>query len=105
MAWEPDLMTAFLLSHGMIALAYLGIALSLVVKAHRPGPVIPRWLYGTYATFIFCFGVSHLLDGVTLWYPVYRLQALVLGVTAMVSVFTAVLPVSIWVKKEIERQR
>jgi uncharacterized membrane protein YhaH (DUF805 family) len=62
-------------------------------------------LYWTFAAFIFCCGVSHVLDDVTLWLPIYRLQAVVLGVTAFVSLLTAVLPVSIWVRREADRSR
>jgi hypothetical protein len=45
------------------------------------------------------------LDDVTLWLPIYRLQAVVLGVTAFVSLLTALLPISIWVRREADRSR
>jgi len=103
MAWEPDLVAAVLLSNGLIALAYMFIAGWLVLKAIEPAPVMPSWLYWGFAAFIFCCGVSHILDDVTLWFPVYRLQALVLAITALVSLFTAMLPLSLWIAREVGR--
>jgi hypothetical protein len=104
MAWEGDLITAILLSNGLIALACMCIAGSLILKAIAPAPMIPRWLYWAFAAFIFCSGVSHILDDVTLWLPIYRVQALVLATTALVSLFTAMLPLSLWIAREISRR-
>ena len=85
--------------------SFLAIAVVLIVKAMQPGPVMPRWVYWAYASFIFCCGATHVLEDVTLWFPIYRLQAIVLGVTALVSLFTAVLPVMSWLKHETRRGR
>lgn len=105
LAWDPDLMAVVVLANGLIALAYLGIAVTLTLKAIEPAPVVPRWLYWAFAAFIFCCGVSHVLDDVTLWFPLYRLQAGVLAVTALVSLFAAVLPVSIWIGRATDGRR
>jgi hypothetical protein len=105
MAWEPDLVAAVLLSNGLIALAYMFIAGWLVFKAIEPAPVMPSWLYWGFAAFIFCCGASHILDDVTLWFPVYRLQALVLAITTLVSLFTAMLPLSLWIAREVGRRQ
>jgi hypothetical protein len=104
MAWEPDLVAAVLLSNGLIALAYMCIASALVVKASEPAPVMPAWLYWGFAAFIFFCGISHVLDDVTLWFPVYRLQAVVLAITALVSLFAAMLPLSVWIAREVSRR-
>jgi hypothetical protein len=104
LAWEPELLTAILISNGLIALVYMFIAGALVLKAIEPIPAMPSWLYWGFAAFIFFCGISHVLDDVTLWYPVYRLQALVLAITALVSLFTAVLPMSLWIARGIGRR-
>lgn len=103
LAWEPDLVAAILVCNGLIAVAYLVIAGGLAIKALQPAPVMPCWLYWGFAAFIFCCGISHVLDDVTLWFPLYRLQALVLAITALVSLFAAMLPVSIWIARELGR--
>ncbi len=98
-------MAVVILSNALIALSYMAIAVVMVQRAIAPGPVVPRWLYWAYAAFIFCCGVSHAFDDVTLWFPIYRLQAVLLAVTAMVSMVAAVLPVSIWITREAARWR
>ena len=90
---------------GMIAF-YLGIDIPGLRAPHlRPGmkPAMPRWFYWSFAAFVFCCGLSHVLDDVTLWYPVYRLQAVVLAATAAVSLFAALLPLTIWLSREMWR--
>jgi hypothetical protein len=105
MAWEPDLVAAVLLSNALIAGAYLFIAGVLALRAIEPAPVLPPWLFWCFAAFIFCCGISHILDDLTLWFPIYRLQAVVLAITALASVFTAMLPVSVWIAREVGRRR
>jgi len=105
LSWDPDLMAAVVVSNALIAFAYVVIAIALVFKAVESRPAVPRWLYWAFAAFIFWCGASHVLDDVTLWFPVYRLQALVLAITALVSLLAAVLPLSIWITREAERWR
>jgi hypothetical protein len=105
LAWDPDLMIAMVLANALIAFAYMLIAIVLVNRALAPRPAVPRWFYWTFAAFIFSCGVSHVLDDVTLWLPVYHLQAAVLGVTAMVSMVAAILPITIWVAREADHWR
>ena len=81
----------------MIALAYLIITVMLMIRAAEARPVVPRWLYWTYAGFIFCRGLSHVVDDVTDWFPVYPLQTVVLSATTFMSLLAALLPITIWI--------
>jgi hypothetical protein len=45
------------------------------------------------------------VDDVTLWFPIYRFQAVVLCVTASASLLAAVLPISLWLTREVARWR
>jgi hypothetical protein len=101
LSWDPYLMAAMVVSNGLIALAYMIITVTLAHRALEPRPLMPRWLYWAFATFIFCCGLTHVLDNVTLWLPLYRVQAVILGITALVSLFTAMLPVSVWVSRHM----
>ena len=105
LSWDQDLMLAVVVANGLIAAAYLVLAAVLRIAALAPKPAVPRWVYWSFAAFILCCGISHIMDDVTLWVPVYRLQASVLCLTALVSVFAAGLPISIWVTHEVERWR
>jgi hypothetical protein len=105
LAWDPGLMGAIVLANAAIAFAYMLIAMVLVGLALESRAVMPRWLYWIFAAFIFCCGVSHVMDDVTFWFPLYRLQAAVLGLTALVSMTAAVMPISIWLVREANRWR
>src|ERR1700744_4407054 len=56
-----------------------------------------------FATFILACGITHLLDAITFWYPMYRLNALsrfVAGVVSWITVFylIKILPVAFSLK-------
>jgi hypothetical protein len=105
LSWDSDLMSAVVVSNALIAAAYMMLACILVFAARAPRPAVPRWVYWSFALFISCCGASHIMDDVTLWLPLYRLQAVVLCLTAVVSLFAAALPISIWIQHEAERWR
>lgn len=105
LSWDPGLMAVVVLSNAAIAIAYMIVTVILMGAAVAPRPAVPRWLYWSFAMFIFFCGVSHVLDDVTLWVSVYRLQAAVLAITAIVSLLAAVLPFSIWLGREANRWR
>jgi hypothetical protein len=105
LSWDSDLIATVVLANCLIALAYSFLCAILVLGALARRPVVPRWIYWSFAAFIFSSGVSHVLDTVTLWYPVYRLQAAALCITAMAALLAAVLPLSVWAAHEMERWR
>ena len=43
-----------------------------------------------FAAFIFLCGLTHVIQAVTLWWPVYEVQGYVKAITAIVSVTTAI---------------
>jgi hypothetical protein len=98
-------MAVVVLSNALITIAYMMVTGILVRAAMGSEPAMPRWVYWSFAAFIFCCGVSHVLDDVTLWLPVYRLQAAVLAVTALVSLFAAAMPISLWITREASKWR
>jgi hypothetical protein len=98
-------MAATVFGNAIIAAAYMMLTVVLVLAAMAPRPAVPRWVYWSFAGFILCCGVSHILDDVTLWFPIYRLQAAVLCLTALVSVLAAVLPITVWATHEADRWR
>ncbi|MBN8822563.1 MULTISPECIES: ATP-binding protein [unclassified Spirosoma] len=72
----------------MIWLAYMVIPLILVrylfVKKGVPLPGV-FWLFGA---FILLCGLTHLLDAIIFWVPIYRISALVRFLTGLVSIAT-----------------
>lgn len=91
LSWSPPLLYTFVISDSLIFLAYLSMPLALAYFAWRREDFPYRWLLWLFAAFIVACGSTHLLDAVVLWWPLYRLDALLKAVTAVVSVATAVM--------------
>ena len=88
--WRFDLVAAHALGDGLIALAYFSIPIALVNFARRRADLEYRWLFGLFAAFILACGATHLIGVVTLWEPVYGIEAVVKLATAFVSLATAI---------------
>ncbi len=87
--WQADLVTPMVIANGVIAVAYGLIPLQLALGIWRGGQGrIGTWLF---VAFILCCGISHALDILTIYEPLYLLQAVWLGITATVSLATAAL--------------
>jgi two-component system NtrC family sensor kinase len=89
--WKADILWSHVVADITIALAYFSISstLSIVLWKNRELPI--RWVLRLFAAFIFCCGMTHVLDIIVLWQPIYYLQAIVKIVTATVSIVTAIL--------------
>src|SRR6202008_4985855 len=88
---RPDLIWLHVISDGIIATAYFMIP---VVLLHFLQGIRARisfdWAIACFAAFIVLCGSGHILDIVTIWYPVYYLQGGVRALTALVSILTAI---------------
>ncbi len=108
--WSPPLVTVFVVSDTLIFLSYLSMPIALAYFAWRRTDFPYRWLLWLFAVFIVACGSTHLFDVVVLWWPVYRLDALLKVATALASVFTAVaiwpmLPRALKLPSPLELQR
>jgi signal transduction histidine kinase/CheY-like chemotaxis protein len=88
--WEPGLIWLYAISDTAIALAYFSIPLALVIVGKKRSDLVFRPLLWLFAAFILLCGATHWLDLLTLWAPLYGLQGLVKGATAIASISTAV---------------
>ncbi|MGZ8410525.1 MAG: sensor histidine kinase, partial [Hyphomicrobium sp.] len=88
--WRPDLVAAHALGDGLIALAYFSIPIALVIFIRRRADLEYRWLFSLFAAFILACGATHLIGVVTLWEPIYGIQAVVKLATALISLATAI---------------
>jgi PAS domain S-box-containing protein len=93
--WKPELVGLHVLSDGLIALAYYSIPLTLFyfVRKRQDLPFI--WIFLLFSTFIVACGTTHLLEIWTLWYPTYWLFGALKLMTAVISLTTVGLLVSI----------
>jgi PAS domain S-box-containing protein len=89
LAWDPGLVWLLGLSDILIAAAYFSIPAALVVFARRRRDLAFRPVFVLFAAFILACGSTHVMGAVTLWVPLYRLEAWINAVTAGLSLATA----------------
>ena len=74
----------------LIAAAYFSISLAILRCARQRGALPSLWVPGLFSAFIFACGLTHVLDIWTIWQPDYKVQVLAKGVTAALSIATAI---------------
>jgi len=89
--WTPALLWGYVLSDGLIALAYFSIPVALWYFVRHRSDLPFSWIFLMFAAFIFACGTTHVLAIWNIWQPVYWLDVGVKMGTALASVMTAVL--------------
>jgi signal transduction histidine kinase len=92
---QPGLVWTNVAMDGLIAASYLAIFLALFWMAFKLRRVKELqgylWIFFAFGTFIIACGLTHVMEMVTVWWPVYRFAAAMKVVCALASVPTAVL--------------
>lgn len=88
--WNPGLVGTMVVSNAIIGLSYYSIPLALLRLLRSIPGIRFNAIFLMFAVFIFACGTSHFVDILSLWVPVYRLDAIVLVLTAGASLATAV---------------
>jgi signal transduction histidine kinase/ActR/RegA family two-component response regulator len=89
--WQPGLLALHGISDVLIGVSYVAISLTLGYLVWRARDHIPfRWMVVAFGVFIIACGLTHFMEVVTLWTPVYWLAGDVKVVTAMASLATAI---------------
>lgn len=87
--WSPVMIQWQVYSDLAIALSYFAIPL-LMWLATRARPELQRQpLLWWFAAFVFLCGTTHLMAIVTIWQPIYRVDASIKTVTGLVSMVAA----------------
>src|SRR5260221_683539 len=86
---RPEIIWLHLVSDLLIALSYYSIPLALIYFVRHRRDLAFRWMFVMFGIFIMACGTTHLMNVVTLWHPVYRLDGVVKAFTALVSVASA----------------
>lgn len=94
--WQPDILWTHVISDGLTAVAYIAIPISIAIiawrHAHNAGASASIALL--FAAFIILCGITHMFNVYVIWHPAYELQSYIKGLTAIVSIVTAVVVVS-----------
>lgn len=88
--WRSDILWLHIVSDAAIVLAYYSIPIMLLYFRKRRKDLPYPWMFALFAGFIFWCGTTHLLNIVTMWVPMYRLDGVAKLITALISVVTAV---------------
>jgi signal transduction histidine kinase/ActR/RegA family two-component response regulator len=87
--WRPGILWMHVISDAVIALAYFSIPLILVYFIRKRQDIPFRGVIWLFAAFIILCGTTHILAIVTVWHPIYAIDGIVKGMTASVSLITA----------------
>jgi PAS domain S-box-containing protein len=88
--WEPGLIWTDAVADFATGAAYFTIPIALAVILRRHQTYVFRPILWLFISFILLCGITHWLDLLTLWVPVYVAQGAAKAVAAAVSVVTAI---------------
>ncbi|MEN9221392.1 MAG: HAMP domain-containing sensor histidine kinase [Thermostichus sp. BF3_bins_97] len=88
--WEQDLLWLHAIADSLISLAYFSIPLLLIYFIRQRQDVPFKRIFALFSLFIISCGLTHLMGVWTLWHPAYWISGWLKGVTALVSLYTAV---------------
>jgi signal transduction histidine kinase/CheY-like chemotaxis protein len=88
--WEPGLIWVHAVSDSLIGIAYYSIPLALIQFVRHRRTAF-SWIFWLFAAFILACGTTHFMSIVTLWEPLYWLDAAIKAITAVLSIVTAII--------------
>ena len=88
--WDNLQGWTYILSDINIGISYLAIPLMIFLFIRRRKDFPYTRVLALFCLFIVFCGLSHIADAVMFWFPIYRLNALILAITAIVSTATVV---------------
>jgi PAS domain S-box-containing protein len=89
--WKPAVLWTNVIGDGVIALSYYIIPFLLVRFLKKRNDIKFRGIFVAFAAFILACGTTHVIDIISVWYPMYRLEGLVKLITAVISAGTLVM--------------
>lgn len=95
LTWNSALLWLHVISDSLITVAYYSIPLTLLYFIQKRKDFPYSKLVILSVLFILACGTTHLLEVVTIWYPVYWLEGFIKALTAIVSITTALLMIKV----------
>ena len=87
--WTPALLWLYVISDALIVLAYYSIPITLIYFVRHRKDLAFSKIFMMFGAFILACGTTHLLGIITLWHPIYWIDASMKAFTALISVVTA----------------
>ena len=107
--WRPELVWLHVIADLVIALAYFSIPLTIYLIIRKRKDELPfKWVFWMFATFIMFCGLTHIIELISIWKPLYYVEGLIKILTAAASLATAIvmfplIPVLLARFKELEK--
>ena len=89
--WTPTLLWLYVISDALIVLAYYSIPITLVYFVRHRKDLAFSKIFMMFGAFILACGTTHLLGIITLWHPIYWIDASMKAFTALISLVTAIM--------------
>lgn len=89
--WLPKLVALHAVSDSLIGLAYFIIPFTLIYFIRRRRDLPFNWMFVCFGLFIILCGITHMMEVLTLWRPVYWISGMIKAVTAIISLTVAIL--------------
>jgi PAS domain S-box-containing protein len=89
--WDPAILWLHVISDVLITLAYYCIPIVLVYFARKNRDLPFSRIFWMFGAFILACGTTHLMEVWNIWHASYLLSGVIKGITAVVSVLTAVM--------------
>lgn len=86
--WSETLGWLYIMANIAIGLAYLSIPILLYKFVKKRKERMFNRVFICFMLFIFCCGTTHFMDAIIFWNPLYRLNAVILIMTALISWIT-----------------
>lgn len=86
--WSETLGWLYIMANIAIGVAYLSIPIFLYKFLKKRKEKIYNRVFICFILFIFFCGTTHIVDAIIFWIPLYRLNAVVLSMTALISWIT-----------------
>ncbi len=96
--WKPGLLWLHIISDSLIALAYYFISITLVYFVQKRRDLPFKGIFLLFVAFIVSCGITHIMEVWTLWHPTYWLSGFLKALSALISVYTAIVLVPIMPK-------
>jgi diguanylate cyclase (GGDEF)-like protein/PAS domain S-box-containing protein len=88
-SWDPQLLWTMVGANALVAAAYFSIPFALN-RFIRLQPGMPfKGIFLLFSGFIFFCGVTHVIDIINVWRPMYQLEGMIMSMTALLSIATA----------------
>ncbi|MES2733766.1 MAG: PAS domain S-box protein [Bacteroidota bacterium] len=88
--WQADILWSHALADGIIAATYFTIPVLLLHIFRKWNKIRYSWMIGLLAIFIIGGGLTHAMDVIIIWLPLYRLDSAFRIITAFASLGTAI---------------